>query len=312
MQIGFIGLGKMGTRMVEKLLHEGHIVVGWNRTRSTTDEFRLTLTDKALDSKFITPADVKSVVESLTLPRVIWVMLPAGEPTDSILTEIGQYVTEGDIVIDGGNSFYKDTERHAKEFGEKGVRFLGIGVSGGLPAGKNGYPLMVGGDREGYEQIKPILDSLSKPSGGYQYFGPGGAGHFVKMVHNGIEYGMMQAIGEGFGVLEKAPYELDLAEVSKLWQKGTIISSFLMDCATAALENDPKLSDIQGVIDASGEAEWTVEQGKEERVPVENIEQSLDFRHRSQTNPEIRDSFAARMVAAFRHEFGGHKVKKSQ
>ncbi len=170
--------------------------------------------------------------------------------------------------------------------------------------------MMIGGDKEAFEYIKPILDTLQKPHGGYEYFGEGGAGHFVKMVHNGIEYGMMQAIGEGYGVLDKAPYRFDLAQIAKLWQKGTIVSSFLNDCAKDALENDPTLTDIEGVIDATGEAEWTVNQGKKENVPVENIEQSLDFRRRSKTDESVRSSFAARMVAALRREFGGHAVKK--
>ena len=169
---------------------------------------------------------------------------------------------------------------------------------------------MVGGDKEAFDYIKPLLNTLQKPNGGYEYFGTGGAGHFVKMVHNGIEYGMMQAIGEGYGVLDKAPYEFDLPTIAKLWQKGTIVTSFLNECAKDALENDPKLSDIEGIIDATGEAEWTVSQGREENVPVENIDQSLDFRRRSKTDTLVKNSFAARMVAALRREFGGHAVKK--
>jgi 6-phosphogluconate dehydrogenase len=169
---------------------------------------------------------------------------------------------------------------------------------------------MVGGDKSAFEEIKPILETLIKPHGGYDYFGEGGAGHFVKMVHNGIEYGMMQAIGEGYGVLEKAPYSLDLLKVAELWQKNTIVTSFLNECARDALEKDPSLSNLDGVIDATGEAEWTVNQAKVEGVYVENIDQSLDFRRRSKTDPNVSSSFAARMVAALRHEFGGHKVKE--
>lgn len=310
MQIGFIGLGKMGTRMVEKLLSEGHIIVGWNRTRQIIEHFRFTLQEKNLDTSFIAADDVESLIKGLTIPRIIWVMVPAGEPTDTMMTEISKYIEEGDIVIDGGNSHFKDTERRYTEFQKKGVRYLGIGVSGGVHGGTNGYSLMVGGDISGYEHVKPILESLTRPNGAHHFFGTGGAGHFVKMVHNGIEYGMMQAIGEGFGVLEKAPYDFDLADIAKSWQKGTIISGFLMNSTASALEKDPKLSELTGVIGASGEGEWTVQQAQEEGVSAENIEQSLRFRQRSQTDPAVSNSFAAKTVAALRHEFGGHEVKK--
>lgn len=312
MQIGFIGLGKMGTRMVEKLLADGHTVIGWNRTASVVEEFQLILKDKGLSEHFIAAQDIKSLVSGLTSPRVIWVMLPAGEATESALQEIAKHVEKGDIVIDGGNAFYKDTQRRFDDFKEFGVRYLGIGVSGGVKAVDNGYPLMVGGDKSAFEEIKPLLDTLVKPHGGYDYFGEGGAGHFVKMVHNGIEYGMMQAIGEGYGVLEKAPYSLDLIKVASLWQKNTIVTSFLNECAKDALGKDSTLSGLEGVIDATGEAAWTVEQAKAEHVFAENIEQSLDFRRRSKTDQKVSSSFAARMVAALRHEFGGHKVQKKE
>lgn len=310
MQLGFIGFGKMGTRMVEKLVADGHVVMGWNRSRGILDEFRLVLTEKGLGERFITADNIESLVKGLQSPRIIWMMLPAGTPTQTVLDEVLQFVEKGDIIVDGANAFYKDTQRRSEELSQKGIRFLGVGVSGGIKAAENGYPLMVGGDKSAYEEIMPILETLSMPNGGYEYFGIGGAGHFVKMVHNGIEYGMMQAIGEGFGVLEKSPYDLDLLKTAKLWQKSTIISSFLIDCATDALEKDPKLSQIEGDIDATGEAEWTVNQAKEEGVFAENIEQSLDFRRRSKKDPKVRESFAARMVAALRHEFGGHSVKK--
>ena len=310
MQLGFIGLGKMGIRMAEKLLGEGHVVIGWNRTREVVEEFRLVLQEKQKDATFIAAEDIKSLVKSLTSPRVVWVMLPAGEATQTALEEIAEHVEEGDIVIDGGNAFYKDTQRRFEEFEKKKVKYLGIGVSGGIIAEKEGYPMMVGGDKSAYASIYPILDSLAKPHGGHAYLGTGGAGHFVKMIHNGIEYGMMQAIGEGFGVMEKAPYALDLLEVAKLWQKGTIVDSFLIDRAKDALEKNVTLDDIIGQIDATGEAEWTVRQGQEEQVPVDVIAMSLAFRSRSKSETAIQESFAARMVAALRREFGGHAVKK--
>ncbi len=310
MQIGFIGFGKMGTRMAEKLLEDGHQVVGWNRSPDVLFEFQQVLKTKNLENNFTIASGIEDLVAKLSPPRLIWLMLPAGTPTQTILDEVTGFVQKKDIIVDGANSFYKDTQKRSEELSKKSIHFLGIGVSGGIKAAENGYPLMVGGEENAYEEIKPILTTLSKPHGGFAYFGRGGAGHFVKMVHNGIEYGMMQAIGEGFGVLEKSAYNFNLLEVAKLWQKNTIISSFLIDCAATALEKDSRLSMIKGVINATGEAEWTVNQGKEEGVPVENIEQSLDFRRRSQQDKRVQESFAARMVASLRHEFGGHDVSK--
>lgn len=310
MQIGFVGLGKMGKRMVEKLLLGGHTVVVWNRTKSVVDDFSFVVAEKKLADYLTSAESIKSLVYKLQPPRIIWLMLPAGEATESVIGELDRYIEKGDILIDGGNSYYKDTEKRFRYFQQKEIKFLGIGVSGGIKAAETGYPLMIGGDISGFNRIKPLLETLIKPNGGYEYFGEGGAGHFVKMVHNGIEYGMMQAIGEGFGVLEKSSYNIDLVKVAKLWQRGTIITSFLMECAKNALEKDPTLSQIDGVIDATGEAEWTVLQAKEEGVPIENIEQALTFRYRSKKDDNVRHSLAARLIAALRHEFGGHSVQK--
>jgi 6-phosphogluconate dehydrogenase len=310
MQIGYVGLGKMGTRMAEKLLENSHTVVGWNRSRDIVEQFRLHLQDKNLSEHFLAADDIKSLTALLNPPRVIWVMLPSGPATQQTLNEVAQYVEAGDIIIDGGNANYHDTQKRYEEFQKRGIKFLGIGVSGGVLAHKNGYPLMVGGDESAYQYVTPLLNSLTKPNGGHTYFGEGGAGHFVKMVHNGIEYGMMQAIGEGFGVLDKAPYSFDLEKVAENWQHGTIVSSFLIDRAKDALKHDPNLTDIVGEIGATGEGEWTVLQAKKQGVPIENIEQSLNFRRRSKLDKKISSSFAARMVAALRYEFGGHAVKK--
>jgi len=304
MRLGFIGLGKMGSNMVTKLLNEGHEVVVWNRTRAKAEELK-----GHIASLQIADA-VKDLVNKLEKPRTIWSMLPAGEATQEMLDEIEEYVAGGDIVIDGGNAHYPDTQRRWEHFSKKGIRFLGIGVSGGVIAAIEGYPLMAGGDRLVYDAIKPILDSLAKPKGGHQYFGEGGAGHFVKMVHNGIEYGVMQSIGEGFGVLEKSPYNLDLLKVARLYQKNTLNSGFMMQRTIEALEKDPKLSKIEGYIDASGEGEWTIEEAKKLDVPVAIIEESFRFRQKSQKDKKVSSTFAARMVAALRNAFGGHAVKK--
>ncbi len=294
MKLGFIGLGRMGARMAGKLLKEGHEVIAWNRS----------------DHELKNIESIEKLIKSLEAPRVIWSMLPAGEATEEILKEISKFTEIGDIVIDGGNAFYKDTQKRFDNFKKKGIKFLGIGVSGGVVAVRQGYPIMVGGDRNAYEYIIPILNSLAKPSGGHEYFGQGGAGHFVKMIHNGIEYGIMQSLSEGFEVLEKAPYKFDLLKVGKLWQKGTLVSGFLLDRAVDAFSEDKNLSGFSGPVSESGEARWTVEQAKEEKVNVEIIERSLEFRNRSKKDKKIQKSFTAKMLNALRFQFGRHEILK--
>ncbi len=311
MKLGFIGLGKMGSRMVLKLLQEGHEVVVWNRSIGTIENFKFQISNfKLKENQVLFAENIEELVKSLEKPRVLWLMLPAGEATQDMLDEVSKQVEKDDIVIDGGNAHFGDSQKRYEEFQKREVKFLGIGVSGGLLAFENGYPLMVGGNRSAYEYIKPILESLSRPHGGFDYFGEGGAGHFVKMVHNAIEYGMMQAIAEGFGILEKSSYKFDLHKVANVWQKGTIISSFLMDRAADALGKDKNFATMNGSIDATGEAEWAITQAKKEQVPIEIIEKSLDFRSQSKKDTAIQNSFAAKMVAALRHEFGGHAILK--
>jgi len=312
MQIGFIGLGKMGSRMALKLVKEGHDVVVWNRSKEPLESIKYqVLSIKGGKERLRTASSVQELIQSLKKPRVIWSMLPAVAATEEMLSQIAKYVEANDIVIDGGNSKYTDTQRWYETFKKKKIRFLGIGVSGGVIAVKEGYPLMVGGDKSAHEYIAPILKSLSKPHGGHEYFGEGGAGHFVKMIHNAIEYGYMQAIGEGFGVLENSEYKFDLIKAAKLYQKGTLISGFMMDRTLEALEKDPKLSHITGLIGkASGETIWTVEEAHKQQLFIENIEQALEFRNRSEKDTAIQKSFAARMVSALRNAFGGHEVKK--
>jgi len=234
-------------------------------------------------------------------------------PTQEVLDAVAKYVEEGDIVIDGGNSRFSDTQKWYETFKSKNIRFLGIGVSGGVIAAKAGYPLMVGGDKGAYGEIKPILDSLAKPGGGHEYFGEGGAGHYVKMIHNAIEYGYMQSIGEGFGVLEKSPYDIDLVKVAKLYQKGTLVSGFMMERTIEVLSDDPKLEKIQGVIGkASGETIWAVEEAGKQNLLLDVIRRSLEIRNESETDLQIQKSFAARMVSALRNAFGRHEVKRKQ
>jgi 6-phosphogluconate dehydrogenase len=297
MKIAILGLGKMGSRIAQKLHEEGHEVVAWNRTPKKIAGIETVEAIKDLSSK-------------LSKPRILWLMLPAGEPTEEALKKIEKFIETGDIVVDGGNAHFQDSEKRYQNFKQSGIEFLGIGVSGGIIAAKNGYPLMVGGSKMAYEYLKPILDSLSKPNGGHEYFGEGGAGHFVKMVHNGIEYGIMQSLGEGFEVLEKSQYKFNLLKISKLWQKGTLVSGFMLDRAVDALTQNPELKGMAGPISESGEARWTVKEAKKTGVETEIIEKSLQYRSRSQQDEKIQNSFTARMINALRNVFGGHEIKK--
>jgi 6-phosphogluconate dehydrogenase len=298
MIIAIIGLGKMGSRIAIKLHAEKHQVFAWNRTPKNISGIKSATT-------------LQELVSKLSKPRIFWIMLPAGDPTQTAINELSKYLRKGDIVVDGGNANFKDTEKRFQKFKKTGIEFLGIGVSGGIIAAKNGYPLMVGGSKKAYLKIKPILDSLSKPNGGYQYFGEGGAGHFVKMVHNAIEYGYMQAIGEGFEVLDKSKYKFNLEQVANLYRKNTLISGFMMDRTQEVLDQDPKLKKLTGVIGrASGETIWTIEEAKKMGIKLEIIEASLKYRFRSETDLTIQKSFTARMVSALRNAFGGHEIKK--
>jgi 6-phosphogluconate dehydrogenase len=311
MKLGFVGLGKMGRRMAVKLFSEKHQLVVWNRSPGPCEVLREEC--KKLDSKsprLDIAETLQGLVKSLVRPRVIWLMLPAGEATESVLGTLSELIEPDDILIDGGNAHYRDTEERFKILKERQIRFLGIGVSGGIVAEKQGYPLMVGGDNTAYQFIEPVLVSLAKPQGGFEYFGIGGAGHFVKMVHNGIEYGIMQSLGEGFEVLQKAPYKLDLLKVARLYQKGTLVSGFMLDRAVEVFENNPNLESIAGVIAESGEARWMIEQAAKEGVEVDIIERSLDYRKKSQAEEKIQNSFTAKLIAALRNAFGGHDLQR--
>lgn len=298
MQIGIIGLGKMGAGIANKLHKGGHEVLAWNRS-------------EVAGSKLKIQGSIQELVKKLRNPCVIWLMVPQGKPTDEILSEVLKFVQRKDIIIDGGNANYHDTERRSKILSKKGVRFLGIGVSGGVHGEKQGYSLMIGGDKSAYIHVQPILKTLSERSGSFDYLGVGGAGHFVKMVHNGIEYGMMQSIGEGFEVLKKSDYNFNLLKIAKVWSRGTIISGFLIDRAKDALSEDPQLSKISGVIPRGGEGDWTVEAANQEKVEVHAIYEAVEHRMKSETDPKIQNSFTAKMINALRGAFGGHPVKKT-
>lgn len=312
MQVAVLGLGKMGRNIAVKLMQEGHEVVVWNRSRDVLDQMRQDESAFILSGKLALAHTIDELRDTLQKPRIIWSMLPAGDATENVMTQLldAQVVEQGDVVIDGGNAFYKDTERRSKIFEQKLVKYLGIGVSGGVVGLTNGYPMMVGGNQSGYEYIKPVLDSLAKPNGTHTYFGTGGAGHFVKMVHNGVEYGMMQAIAEGFAVLARSEYKPNLTNVGNNWQHGSIVSSFLVGMAVQAMSKDPNLDQFDGFIDAKGEGKWTIETAKEEHVPTPVMEAALEFRNRSQYDKGVQETFVAKLVAALRHEFGGHEIHK--
>ena len=294
----------MGGAIARKLSKDGHEVVAWNRSQAPLENL------KSQISNLKSAETIEDLIRSLEKPRIVWIMLPH-DAVDKIVGKISKLLVRGDIVIDGGNSNYKDSDKRFAEFRNLGIHFLGIGVSGGVEGERNGYAFMAGGSLQGYEKIKPILESLSKPNGSFEYFGEGGAGHFVKMVHNGVEYGMMQSIGEGLEILEKSKYHFDLSKVVRVWQKGTIISSFLIDKISEQLEKDKTLSEFAGPIARGGEGDWALEVAKEEGLNPEIIDESVDFRKRSEKDEKIQNSFTAKVINALRSAFGGHKVKKN-
>jgi len=295
MQIAMIGLGRMGMNMAKRLLLGGHEVVAFNRTPTKTDQL--------VKEGAIGAYSISEVVDKLSHPRVTWVMLPAGSTVDEYINQFKEMLSPDDIVIDGGNTYYKDDIRRGDQLAKSGIKFMDAGVSGGIWGLKKGYCLMIGGDKETYQYLEPIFKTLA-PEQGYLFCGDIGAGHFVKMVHNGIEYGMMQAYGEGFDILEASPYgkSLDYAAVSHLWNQGSVVRSWLLELMESAFAKEPNLSDIRGYVEDSGEGRWTIQQAIETGVSAPVIALSLMRRFRSQ----VQDSFSDKVVAALRREFGGH------
>ncbi len=300
MKLAMIGLGRMGMNMAKRLLKVGQQVVAYNRSPEKTKQL---VKDGAIGAY-----SLKEVVEQLQPPRIAWIMLPAGQAVDDHINQLKDLLEPGDIVIDGGNTYYKDDIRRAKLLEEKGIRFMDVGVSGGIWGLQIGYCLMIGGEQETFKQLEPIFKALA-PEEGYLYCGATGAGHFVKMVHNGIEYGMMQAYGEGFEILEASEYaeSLNYADVAHLWNQGSVVRSWLLELAEEAFRKDAKLSDIKGYVEDSGEGRWTIQQALETGVPAQVITLSLLRRFRSRQE----DPFTDRVVAALRREFGGHAVVSS-
>jgi 6-phosphogluconate dehydrogenase len=300
MRIGFVGLGRMGMNMVQRLLNGGHEVVAYARTMEAIK--------KAEEKGAIGADSLQDMVNKLNIPRIIWLMVPAGKVTEDVINGVVPFLKDGDVLIDGGNSFYKDSMRRAQELKKRGISFLDVGTSGGIWGLKYGYCMMIGGDKATFEKVEPIFKTLA-PKDGYAHVGPHGAGHFVKMVHNGIEYALLQGYAEGFEIMNaKKEFNLDLHKIANLWNHGSVIRSWILELAEKAFEKDPKLDSILGFVEDSGEGRWTVAEAIEEDVPAPLITLSLLQRFRSRQ----KDSFSAKVIAALRNEFGGHPVKKAK
>ncbi len=287
MKIGLVGLGRMGAGIAERLRRAGHEVVGYDRNPAVSEV-----------------ASLAELVKSLPPPRVVWVMVPAGEATDGTLRELAGLAGAGDILVDGGNSYYKDSMRRAEELSQRAIKFLDVGTSGGIWGLEIGFCLMAGGPRDAFETVEPLLKTLA-PEDGYAHVGPSGAGHFVKMVHNGIEYGMLQAYAEGFDLIQASEFGVDLHQVASLWNHGSVVRSWLLELGERAFGKDPKLGSLRGYVDDSGEGRWTVLDAVERGVAADAMAHALFRRFSSRE----KDSFSMRVIAALRNEFGGHPVK---
>ena len=317
MELGMIGLGRMGGNMVKRLLRGGHDCVAYDRDPNVTADF-----DKAEPRRARKASSVADLVNQLAAPRAVWLMLPAGDITDNAVNDLATHLRPGDTVLDGGNAHFPDDIRRAKVLRTQGLHYCDVGTSGGVWGLERGYCLMVGGPKEVFDRLEPIFAALA-PGGdgktraerGYIHAGPAGAGHFVKMVHNGIEYGMMQAFAEGFELLHRANFDklpeerrfdLDLADVAEVWRHGSVVSSWLLDLLASALKGDPKLGEFSGRVGDSGEGRWTVQAAIDEDVPAHVLAASLFARFRSRTE----ESFADKALSAMRKGFGGHAEAK--
>jgi 6-phosphogluconate dehydrogenase len=299
MRLGMVGLGRMGGNMSIRLLRRGHEVVGYARSEESRNRVARHGANAA--------ASLEELVAALDPPRAVWVMVPAGEPTESTVAQLGEMLQAGDVIVDGGNSLFRDSVRRAAELSKKGVMFVDAGVSGGIWGLEEGYCLMLGGDPDAVDRLEPVLTDLG-PENGWARVGPNGSGHFVKMVHNGIEYGLLQSFGEGFEILNASVYDVDLHQVAELWRHGSVVRSWLLDLLAAALAKDPELARVKGYIEDSGEGRWTVLSAIDEDVPAPVTALSLFARFASRQE----ESFSAKVIAALRREFGGHAVREDR
>lgn len=298
MKIGVIGLGKMGFNLALNLKKNGHEVIGFDLNAATL---------QAINKDGISTVNsLEELTASLGVAKIVWLMIPSGKYVDSTLNELKNLLTKGDTIIEGGNSNYKDSIRRAAEFEQLNIDYFDCGTSGGTEGALNGICAMIGGNKNAFQTVEPIFKAISVPNG-YLYCGPAGSGHYVKMLHNGIEYGMMQAIAEGFEMLQKSEFDLDLAAVAKVWNHGSVVRSWLMELTENALTKDPGLSSIKGVMHSSGEGKWTLEDALEKQIATPVIALSVIMRYRSLEE----NTFSGKIVAALRNEFGGHAVEKS-
>jgi len=298
-----IGLGKMGANMAHRLIKGGHRVVGTDHTPGNVQKL-------AEEVGLIPAASLADVVAALRAPRAVWVMVPSGAPTEAVVNELAGLLSSGDTIVDGGNTFYKDDIRRADALKAKGIHYVDVGTSGGVWGLTEGYSMMIGGEAEAVSRLSPIFETLAPAADqGWGRVGPVGAGHFVKMIHNGIEYGLMQAYAEGFGIMEaKKDFNLDLYQVAKIWQVGSVVRSWLLDLTANALKADQKLTDIAGWVADSGEGRWTVFEAVDLDVPAPIITLSLQQRFISRQ----QESYAYKLLAAMRNQFGGHAIKKAE
>jgi 6-phosphogluconate dehydrogenase len=297
MKIGLIGLGKMGYNLALNLKDHGHDVVAYDVNEASVKQIR----GEGVEGV----TSIEALVEHLASPKIVWLMVPAGQPVDDVLDTLTPLLGAGDIVIEGGNSHYKDSLRRYQSLKEKGIHFLDCGTSGGVEGARHGVCTMIGGEPEAWKQVEPLFRDISVENG-YHFTGQPGAGHFLKMVHNGIEYGMMQAIAEGFEVLHKSEFDYDYEQVARVWRHGSVIRSWLMDLTERAFAKDPKLDSIKGIMHSSGEGKWTLETALDLQAVTPVIALSLLMRYRSLEE----DTFHGKVVAALRNEFGGHAVVK--
>jgi len=292
-----IGLGRMGANMTERLVLGGHRIISYDRSPEAIQ--------RVVDKGAVGSRSLADFVQQLSQPRAAWLMVPSGDPVDQTIEQLLPQLAKGDVIIDGGNSYYKDSIRRAEKLKQQGIYFVDAGTSGGIWGLKVGYCMMLGGEKEVVERLDPIFKTLA-PKDGYLHVGPSGAGHFVKMIHNGIEYGMLQAYGEGFELLKASGFDLDLGKIAHLWNQGSVVRSWLLELAESAFNKDPELASIKGYVEDSGEGRWTVLEAVERDVPASVLTLSLFARFASRQE----DSFSAKVIAALRNEFGGHAVKK--
>ena len=298
MELGFVGLGRMGLNMVRRLQRDKHRVIVWDRATEPMKE--------AVEAGAVAASGLADLVGKLSAPKAVWVMVPAGAPTEGTVKELVGLLSSGDAIIDGGNSYYKDDQRRAQELKARGLHYVDAGTSGGIWGLKIGYCLMVGGEEPVVRRLAPIFTTLA-PEDGWAHMGGVGSGHYVKMIHNGIEHGMMQAYAEGFELMSKSDYKLNLPAIAELWMHGSVVRSWLLELAASALRDDPKLEKIKGFVEDSGEGRWTVYDAIEKDVPAMVLTSSLFTRFRSRQ----QESFGEKMLAALRNAFGGHAVRRA-